>query len=194
MKPRTVACVLLLCASASPAFAEEESWTLHKRPPFVVQGTAFFGDGLRFNNPYRLSTVLGSDAQSVSRTAAYVDFGLAAAFGDPRSCQHGLAVRASVAVEGVGQVVLTPSYLLYRRSHAFGFWGRAGMPIVLTPSTTWGLEAAAGVAWFVRAGIGVAAEVVGDLFWGTGTRDVAVATYPLLSAQLGLIVSYEVLP
>jgi hypothetical protein len=194
VKPRTVACVLLLCASASPALAEEDAWTLHKRPPFVVQGTALFGDGLRFDNPYRLSTVLGSDAQSVSRTAAYVDFGLAAAFGDPRSFQHGLAVRTSVAVEGVGQVVLTPSYLLYRRIHAFGFWGRAGTPLVLTPGTTWGLEAAAGAAWFVRAGIGLAAEVVGDLFWGTGTRDVAVASYPLLSAQLGLIVSYEVLP
>lgn len=194
MKARTVACVLLLSASASPALAEEDAWVLHKRPPFVVQATALFGDGLRFNNPYRLSTVLGSDAQSVSRTAAYVDFGLAAAFGDPRSFQHGLAVRASFAVEGVGQVVLTPSYLLYRRFHAFGFWGRAGTPIVLTPNRTWGLEAAAGAAWFVRAGIGVAAELVGDLFWGTGTRDVAVATYPLLSAQLGLIVSYEVLP
>ena len=46
----------------------------------------------------------------------------------------------------------------------------------------------------MRAGIGVAAEVVGDLFWGTGTREVAVVSYPLLSAQLGLIVSYEVLP
>ena len=194
MRPRTVACVLLLGASASPAFAEEDAWSRHARPPFVVQATALFGDGLRFNNPYRLSTVLGSDAQSVSRAPAYVDFGLAAAFGDPRGFRHGLTLRTSVAVEGVGQVVLTPSYVLYRRFHAFGFWGRAGTPIVLTPNRTWGLEAAAGAAWFVRAGIGVAAELVGDLFWGTGTREVAVATYPLLSAQLGLIVSYEVLP
>lgn len=160
----------------------------------MVQGTALVGDGLRFNDPYRLSTVLGSDAESVSRTAPYLEFGLAAAFGDPRSFQHGLAVRTSIAVEGVGQVVLTPSYLLYRRVHAFGFWGRAGTPIVLTPSRTWGMEAALGAAWFVRAGIGVAAEVVGDLFWGTGTRDVSVATYPVLSAQLGIIISYEVLP
>lgn len=194
MRASTAACVMLLCASASPALADEDSWTRHARPPFVVQATALVGDGLRFDNPYRLSTVLGSDAQSVSRTAGYVDFGLDAAFGDPRSFQHGLAVRTSIAVEGVGQVVLTPSYLLYRRFHAFGFWGRAGTPVVLTPNRTWGMEAAAGAAWFVRAGIGVAAEVVGDLFWGTGTREVSVVTYPLLSAQLGLIVSYEVLP
>ena len=38
------------------------------------------------------------------------------------------------------------------------------------------------------------ADLVGSLVDGIGTRDVAVATYPLLSAQVGLIVSYEMLP
>ena len=40
--------------------------------------TSFFGDGLRFNNPYRLATPLGDNAESLSRTAPYVDIGLAA--------------------------------------------------------------------------------------------------------------------
>jgi len=64
---------------------------------------------------------------------------------------------------------------------------------VLTPDTTWGLEAAAGGIWFARAGVGVAAELVGDLFYGAGTREVAHPAYPILSAQAGLWLSWEAL-
>src|SRR5580704_14970499 len=60
-----------------------------------VFATALVGDGLRFNNPYRLATVLGSQAQSLSRTAAYADFGLGVALGDPSFIAHGLALRFS---------------------------------------------------------------------------------------------------
>ena len=38
--------------------------------------TLALGDGLRFNNPYRLSTPLGKTPESVSLTAAYYDLGL----------------------------------------------------------------------------------------------------------------------
>src|ERR1700689_1967254 len=84
-------------ADASHAPADRKSgW-------FDLFGTAFVGDGLRFNNPYRLSTVLGSQAQSLSRTAAYTDLGGAILFGDPTFLAHGVVLRASVAVEGVRQ-------------------------------------------------------------------------------------------
>jgi hypothetical protein len=153
--------------------------------------TAFVGDGLRFNNPYRLATVLGSQAQSLSRTAAYADVGAAMAFGDPTTLAHGLALRVSAAVEGVPQAVMTPAYLALHRWGPWGAYARAGLPVVLTPEPTWGFEGGLGGIWFARAGLGLAAELVGDVFYGAGTRDVATPAYPVLSAQGGLFLSWE---
>jgi len=48
--------------------------------------------------------------------------------------------------------------------------------------------------WFVRAGVGLAAELVGDVFYGAGTREVATPAYPVLSAQGGLWLSWEAMP
>jgi len=159
-----------------------------------IFATSFIGDGLRFNNPYRLATPLGDDAESVSRTAPYLDIGLAATFGNPLGVQHGGALRTSGALSGVGQVVMTPSYLAWRRWRSLALYGRVGTPVVITPALTWGLEAGLGATWFFLGGIGVAAEMVGDLFYGAGTREKAVVTYPVLSGQLGLVIAYEVLP
>jgi len=156
--------------------------------------TTDLGDGLRFENPYRLATVLGANAESLSRTAAYADVGVAMAFGDPATLAHGVALRTTVALEGVEQAIFTPTYLALHRSGPWGFYGRAGPSIVLTPDTTWGLEGSAGALWFPRAGIGLTAELVGDLYWGAGTNEVEVATYPVLSAQGGLWLSWEAMP
>lgn len=174
---------------------------IYDTPPFEskkgygqIFATALFGDGLRFNNPYRLATPLGSDAESVSRTASYVDFGLGVTFENPLGVQHGATLRTSFALEGVRQAVLTPSYLAWRRVRAFAVHGRFGVPFVLSPEATWGLEVAGGGSWFFLGGFGLTGEVVGDFFYGAGTRDVRAASYPVLSAQIGLIATYEVLP
>ncbi len=162
--------------------------------PFTIHAAAFFGDGLRFNDPYRLATVLGSSAESVSRTASYVDLAASITLGDPRKFQNGFSLHVTLAVEGVQQTVITPSYVLYKRFRDVAAYARVGTSIVATPEVTWGLEGALGGVWFVRAGIGVAAEIVGDLFYGAGTREVAAAAYPVLSGQLGIVIAYEVLP
>jgi hypothetical protein len=159
-----------------------------------LTAATFLGDGLRFNNPYRLATVLGSSAQSVSRTASYLDLGGAVSLGDPARFTQGIAVRVSVALEGTPQSVLTPSYMLLRRFGGWGAYGRAGVSVVLSPDTTWGFEAAAGGIRFLLAGIGIACEMVGDVFYGAGTREVATPAYPILSAQLGLWLSWEAMP
>jgi hypothetical protein len=156
--------------------------------------TTFFGDGLRFDNPYRLATPLGSNAESVSRTAPYIDIGLGATFGNPLGLQHGGTLRTTAALHGVGQVVMTPSYLAWRRWRSIALDGRLGVPLVVSPDVTWGLEAAVGATWFLLGGFGVSAEVVGDVFYGAGTREKATVTYPVLSGQLGFVVAYEVLP
>ena len=203
MRALIVAAVLTL---AIPARAQEPEGADLAPPPeshaptmqrsgwVDVFATAYVGDGLRFNNPYRLASVLGSDAESLSRTALYTDLGAAMVLGDPSRLAHGLALRLSFAVEGVPQAVLTPTYLLLHRWGAWGAYGRAGPSLVLTPDTTWGMEGAAGAVWFLRAGIGLSAELVGDIYYGAGTHEVAVATYPILSAQGGLWLSYEAMP
>jgi hypothetical protein len=175
--------------------AEKEPDVFATRPGYAqVQLSAFFGDGVRFNNPYRLATPLGSSAESISRSASYVDVGAAGLLGDPLGLQHGVALRLGVAVEGIRQAVMTPSYVLWRRWRALAAYGRLGLPIVLTPQPTFGFEAGAGGVWFFRGGFGLAAEIVGDVFYGAGTREKATVTYPMLSGQLGLLVAYEVLP
>jgi len=40
----------------------------------------------------------------------------------------------------------------------------------------------------------VQSELVGSLYYGAATQDRSVTTIPVLSAQIGLFVDYEVLP
>jgi hypothetical protein len=189
----TLAVVALVGASAD-AHAEERPWAETKPGYVTLMATSLVGTGLRFNNPYRLATPLGTTAESVSRTAAYVDLGLGVTLGDPMGFQHGAALRWSVSVEGVPERVVVPSYLLYRRFRWVAAYGRLGVPIVLSPSRTFGVEASAGAVFFLRGGIGIAGELVGGLIYGAGTREVQKPVYPVLSGQLGLFVAYEVLP
>jgi hypothetical protein len=183
---------------ASPARAESEKETFEPAPhhglPLTIHAAAFFGDGLRFNDPYRLATVLGSSAESVSRTAAYVDLAATITLGDPRRFQSGFSLHVTMALEGVQQTVVTPSFVLYRRFRDFAAYARAGTPIIATPDAAWGIEGALGGVWFVRAGIGLVAEMVGDVFYGAGTREVSAAAYPVLSGQIGVVIAYEVIP
>ncbi|MGH7296757.1 MAG: hypothetical protein ACRELB_17590 [Polyangiaceae bacterium] len=156
--------------------------------------TGFVGDGLRFNNPFRLATVLGSQAQSLSRTAAYGDLGLGVLLGDPTFLAHGPVLRTTFAAEGVAQSVITPSYLVMHRWTEWAVYGRLGAPVVLTPDVTYGFEGGAGGVWFARAGLGAVAEIVGDVFYGAGTREVSTPAYPVLSVQFGVWLSWEALP
>jgi hypothetical protein len=182
-------------SAAAPAQAAE-------RPGFERRGTyaepfATFGvgRGLRFNNPFRLETQLGDDAESLSLTATYLDFGAGAAFGDPSGFRHGAVVHFSIALEGITQEVITPSYtLIHPLFRDLTGYARAGLPFVLEPDLGAGVELAAGVVWFLTAGAGVSAELVGDLFFGAATWERDPSVVPVASLQLGAWFEYEVLP
>lgn len=164
------------------------------RPYFRALTTLGFGGGLRFNNPYRLQSQLGDDAESLSLTAPYVDLGLGISIGPPDGLQHGAALHLSLALSGVDQQTLTPSYQALYREGQLMIYGRLGSPILISPDANLGFELAGGLAWFLTGAVGLNAELVGDLFYGAATRETTYTVYPILSAQLGVAVDFEALP
>lgn len=158
-------------------------------------GGMYLGRGLRFNNPYRLETVLGDDAESLSATATYVDLHLGRTFSAPDTFEHGVTVHLSIALDGVRQEVLTPSYLLVKRlSQRVLGYGRAGFPIVLEPDAAVGLEAGLGGAYLLTANLGLGAELDMSLFYGAATIEEGLTLIPVLSLSMGVIFDWEHLP
>ena len=160
-----------------------------------LMGAVELGRGVRFNNPFRLATELGSGPESVSLIAPYADLGLAFSYGPPDSIQHGASVHLSVTMAGVTGVAVAPGYqLTYRGPRSFLAYGRIAPIVALAPDLDLGGEIAGGFGWFLTGHLAVAAELVFDTWLGAGTHHVAVATYPVLAGQLGLLVDYELLP
>ena len=190
-------------AQAEPSPAPEPAAQERYRTPILGSdaywhgfGSLSVGKGLRFNNPYRLATPLGDTPESLSLTAAYYDLALGVVRGPARGLSHGAVLHLSIAAQGVPQEVLSLSYTALERldNGRTLLLGRFGIPIILEPDLSGGLEAAVGVAYMITAGIGVQSELVGSLYYGAATQDRSVTTIPVLSAQLGLFIDYEVLP
>ncbi|WP_437564017.1 hypothetical protein [Sorangium sp. So ce542] len=178
--------------------AELEAYRALARPPGTaarVVSSLAMGTGLRFNNPYRLQTQLGDTAESLSLTAGYLDLGVALALGPADGVQHGGALRLSIAVSGVPQETLTPSYFVaYRGLTRALAYGRLGAAILIEPDVNVGGELAVGLGYYVLAGVALSGELVGDLFYGAATYEAAYTVYPVVSAQLGLMIDHELLP
>jgi hypothetical protein len=170
--------------------------TIAQGPYVHTFGAVGYGRGLRFNNPYRLQTELGRDAQSVSTTAGYLDFSLGAALGAPNGFQHGLVTHLSLAVNGIGQQVLSASYIMLHplvRQELVGYV-RAGLPLILGPDFSLGLEGGAGAAYFFSSAFALTGEAIFSMFAGAATWEHDPTWWPIASFQLGLWVDYEVLP
>lgn len=153
------------------------------------------GKGLRFNNPYRLETQLGSTAESLSLSATYVDLFAGVAVGKSGNLQQGAVVHVSVATDGISQQVIAPSYaLLVQPAARFWVGGRVGLPIVVQPDANVGLEVGAFAAVFATAGVALTAELVGSLFYGAATLDAPRTAIPVMGLQFGALFDYEVMP
>lgn len=158
-------------------------------------GGIYLGRGLRWNNPYRLRRVLGSDARSVSLGATYLDLHLGRTFSAPDSFEHGVTLNLSIATDGIRQEVATPSYLLVKRlTPRVLSYARAGFPIVLEPDVSVGLEAGLGGAYFLSANLGIGVELDFSMFYGAATIDRAVTVIPVTSLALGVFFDWERLP
>ena len=153
-----------------------------------------FGRGVRFNNPYRLATPLGETAESVSLAATYLDLGGALLFG-PGDFRQGASLSGAVALQGIGQLVLTPSYLaLFGLDDELAIRARAGIPVVVAPDASAGLEAAVGASYAVAYGLGAVVELVGSVYFGAATDERSITTIPMLSLQLGICFDHQVAP
>lgn len=145
------------------------------------------GKGLRFNNPYRLATPLGDTAESVSLSATYLDASLGILLPAVPRFEHGPALDVLLALDGIGQLGMTPSYLLlFEPNPRFGLRGRLGLPVVVAPDASLGLEAGLGAQVPVGYGFGVTGELVGSLFFGAATEQKSLTTIPMLAFQLGV--------
>lgn len=88
------------------------------------------------------------------------------------------------------QLVLAPSYLMYvDLGRDALFLGQAGLPIVLTGGSTFGLAVSGGLGYRLLAGMGVLAELGLETFVGVSSR-----LHPMVSLELGVFLDYEVLP
>lgn len=154
--------------------------------------TLSVGRGLRLNNPYRLATPLGDSAESLSLSATYLDLGLGMLFADD-GFHHGPSLSGALALQGIGQLVLTPSYLgELEVGRAWVLRGRLGLPLVVTPDTTVGMEAAVGSRLGVAYGLGLIAELVGSVFFGAATEERSVTTIPVIALQVGVCFEHAV--
>jgi hypothetical protein len=201
---RALAAALVVASAAPCARAAEPDDGVRSSNPtplpplrgeYHLMGGVAVGRGIRFQNPYRLQTELGSDAQSLSLTATYLDLSVGGLLAGTPTMFHGVTVHASFALDGIAQEVLTPSYLFFKRfDPRWAVLGRAGIPIVLEPDANVGFELAGGGVYYLSAGIGLTASLVGSLFFGAGTLDSSRPAIPILSMEIGVVYDYEVLP
>ena len=194
--PATESAVLASTEEPDPELARQRLRRMTEPGGYLNAFTTFMiGEGLRFNNPYRLSRVLGESAESLSLTSPYIDMAVVLAGGSPTGLMHGGRLGWSIATSGVPQATITPAYLVGLRpgAHWF-FYAWLGVPILTTPDFNAGAELAVATTYFLRAGIGVTAALVADGFYGAGTRETRAAFYPAVFAQLGVSINYEVLP
>jgi hypothetical protein len=199
MRARVVPAVVMAAALASGGGerrAQAEVAADASDGPLPISGllSLAVGRGMRFNNPYRLERPLGDTAESVSLAATYLDIGAAVVFGE-RDFRHGASLGGDVALQGIGQLVLTPSYLAqFGLSDTLGVSGRVGVPIVVAPDTSLGLEAAVGSNLALAYGLGAQLELVGSVYFGAATDETSITTIPMLSLQLGVFFEHGVSP
>jgi hypothetical protein len=148
--------------------------------------------------PLRLSRNVDFDQNATG--PLYTDvFGGYALAGSIR-LRHGAGVGFSLNVtdeggytEPVGageQLVVMPAYFaFYDIDPDWMGLGHVGVPVLLTNGTSVGAELAAGLAYRLRAGLGLYGEAGLNVFPGADKT-----LHPTLSLELGVVVDYEVLP
>ena len=101
-------------------------------------------------------------------------------------------------IDPFGQWTLTPAYAVrvgFPEGPVpdFVLRGRLGVPLVLTPDVTWGLEVDASITYAFLAGLGAYFELGYATYFGAEDRAGDLTVHPLLAFELGVSVDWEVL-
>ncbi len=197
-EPSTLA-FTLACARAcsgivgSRALAQEQA--IEAQAPEQPQPHALAT--LSFGAPLRITRNVDLDQNVIA--PAFMDVLLGYTFLNG-SIQHGLGLGLSLNLseeggftEPVGianQLVLMPTYLGYRAiNRDWVLLGHFGVPLVLTGTTSAGLELALGAGYRFLAGVLAYAELGVDAFLGASST-----LHATVSLELGFMLDYEVLP
>jgi len=142
----------------------------------------------------------------------FIDGFGAVVFGTSSQWRHGLGVGASLNLSGDGgesqgtgvdpahQIVLAPAYLgYYRLDEDFVFTAKASALFAFTFSGATqmapGGELAFGLAFLLTSGLGIYGEIGGSVFVGSPEAPGESNTiHPLVTAEVGILIDYEVLP
>lgn len=104
----------------------------------------------------------------------------------------------TAGVDALEQWVVAPAYgVRVGFPHGpvpdFVLRGRVGLPVVLTPDVTWGVEVDASLTYALLAGLGVYVELGYATYFGAEDRAGDRTTHPVLALELGVALDWEVL-
>lgn len=101
-------------------------------------------------------------------------------------------------IDPFGQWAIAPAYAVRVGFPAgpvpdFVLRGRLGVPLVLAPDLTWGVEVDASITYAILAGLGAYFELGYATYFGAEDRAGDLTVHPLLAFELGVSVDWEVL-
>jgi hypothetical protein len=101
-------------------------------------------------------------------------------------------------IDPFGQWAIAPAYAVRVGFPAgpvpdFVLRGRLGVPLVLAPDLTWGIEVDASITYAILAGLGAYFELGYATYFGAEDRAGDLTVHPLLAFELGVSVDWEVL-
>jgi hypothetical protein len=101
-------------------------------------------------------------------------------------------------IDPFGQWAIAPAYAVRVGFPAgpvpdFVLRGRLGVPLVLAPDLTWGVEVDASITYAILAGLGAYVELGYATYFGAEDRAGDLTVHPLLAFELGVSVDWEVL-
>ncbi|MCB9635116.1 MAG: hypothetical protein H6721_23570 [Sandaracinus sp.] len=170
------------------------------RTPWRVLASVGFGTSIRL--------VKNLELQQERFAPAYLELRGAVALPQRGRVGHELSLAVTGNLSGDGsytsgidpmqQWVVSPGYAVRVGFPAgavpdFVVRGRVGIPVVLTPDVTWGVEVDASFTYALLAGLGIYAEVGYGTFFGAEDRAGDLTVNPMIGLELGVMLDWEVL-
>lgn len=171
-----------------------------ERAPWRVLGSVGVGTSVRLAQDLEL--------QQERLAPAYVELRGGVVLPQRGRVGHELTLAATANLSGDGtytsgidpfeQWAIAPGYAVRVGFPAgpvpdFVLRGRLGVPLVIAPDLTWGVEVDASITYAILAGLGAYFELGYATYFGAEDRAGDLTVHPLLAFELGVSVDWEVL-